>query len=674
MSGLAGVLSTGEGRLQGKPRVLSPELALAQFAGFALAALVNAAMIASRVAPWRPNQWLVHWLAASSFLTFGLLVIGATQIWRRFGPNRTHWSLVAITAVAVAVGSFTLQDDLSHFSQEHAGSWSPRAVLLSGIVAISLLLPFAVVVGRWLARSLPGSALGLAAAVAILVANDILLPNDYFGLHLYLAWTGATLAGSALSRQRFARARAGITWFSLRPRAAQAALALGGLLCLSGALLFPPPGRVAVALARSDGAAFYRLLARLRALGGTRLALRQQQSGAWFRDRSQLPAIAPSSPRLVPENAVVILITVDALRADVINSRKYDAELPVLAKLRGESVWFSEARAAATLTKLSLSALFMSTYFSQQYWTPSSGDKAHAPREDESPRFPQLLQKRGVRTVTFQSIQWLGNGNGSVRGFDEEHYVPYPKAKSYYTPSPPIFEQLIPLLEGLDARPAFIYSHLSDPHAPYTLGKARKGNQFERYLSEVAVVDQELGRLLEVMERPELRSRAVLILSADHGEAFGEHNSRTHGTTLYDETLRVPLLVRLPDRRSRRVDTRVGLIDLGPSILDLMGAETPGHFMGESLVPFLRGQNPKLTRPLMAETRFMQTFVTEQGIKVFVDPRQDRIECYDIQRDPLELDNLADSPEVLDAPLSTLRYFFEVHRLKRPGYEPPFVR
>lgn len=96
--------------------------------------------------------------------------------------------------------------------------------------------------------------------------------------------------------------------------------------------------------------------------------------------------------------------------------------------------------------------------------------------------------------------------------------------------------------------------------------------------------------------------------------------------------------------------------------------------MGQSLVPFLRGHSANLTRPLMAETRLMQSFVTQQGIKVMIDPRQDRIECYDIARDPLELENLADSPELLQAPLAMLRHFFDVHRLRRAGYEAPFVR
>ena len=220
------------------------------------------------------------------------------------------------------------------------------------------------------------------------------------------------------------------------------------------------------------------------------------------------------------------------------------------------------------------------------------------------------------------------------------------------------------------------YAHILEPYAPYNRA-GKHGTAYERYLREVALVDAEIARLKTFLEDNGLAERTLLILSADHGEAFGEHGMTCHARSLYDELLRVPLLFHHHALRPRRIDENVGLIDLGATIFDLMGVPTPGHFMGQSLVPFLRGQDVKLDRPIAADSGWrMQSILFEDGTKAIVDLQRQTQEVYDLGTDPGETHNLVDDPDShADEYLDRLHLFFEAHTLQRPGgYTPPARR
>jgi arylsulfatase A-like enzyme len=156
-----------------------------------------------------------------------------------------------------------------------------------------------------------------------------------------------------------------------------------------------------------------------------------------------------------------------------------------------------------------------------------------------------------------------------------------------------------------------------------------------------------------------------LIISADHGEAFGEHGTLYHSKSLYDELIHVPLWIRIAGQQGRRIQTPVSLIDMGPTLLDLFGAPTPGYFKGQSLVPLLRGEEPNLTRPIAAETRLRQTLVFPEGIKAIKDQLSGAREVYDLNTDPLELRNIVDHTDRKYQDM--LDVFFAVH--KNPMYE-----
>jgi len=210
-----------------------------------------------------------------------------------------------------------------------------------------------------------------------------------------------------------------------------------------------------------------------------------------------------------------------------------------------------------------------------------------------------------------------------------------------------------------------------DAHAPYDKVKGSGSNK-ERYLDELATIDAAIGRLSDAIDARGLGGRTYLVVTADHGEAFGEHGTNFHASTIYEELVRVPLVVRGPGIKPRTIGEPVSLVDVGATILDLFQLETPGDWMGQSLVPLLQGRDVELARPIVLDTgRRMQGLVGRDGIKVIRNVRAGTFEVYDLFRDPNEARNLAATPDGLAA-IGRLSAFFKQHELSLPGYEIPF--
>jgi arylsulfatase A-like enzyme len=181
-------------------------------------------------------------------------------------------------------------------------------------------------------------------------------------------------------------------------------------------------------------------------------------------------------------------------------------------------------------------------------------------------------------------------------------------------------------------------------------------------------VDAAIGALDDAIEAQGLRDRTMVIVVADHGEGFGEHGTKYHTMNVYEELIRVPLFISGPGIKPRRVTAPTTLVDLGPTLLDLYGVPTPSRFLGQSLVPFLRGENPKLTRPIAAERQGTRTLVLGDT-KVIVDSSRGREEIYDLAADPEEAVNLADSLGAEGQNLLALvELFFNTHQ--SPSYRP----
>ena len=631
-------------------------------AGWLALVPIDVVVVNLRVAPGAAPAWvraLHHLYDGAQLLALGLLASAMAHAWRRWGPSRPVWARVALAASALGVGGLFLNEDLSVLASRLAGAGPEglaRALLVAGI---ALLVPAAAAFGAALERrGLWGA--GFAAGAALAAANHGVLENDYRGVHLLTAWIAATLIGASWPRTGAERVGS--------PRARELRLLAVGVATVG--LVVPPSNDVAVDMARSTGTVVEPWLAATRAQSPTLRAVDLEA-----RLRLHRPAdIPPSKPALLPEGGIVVLVLADALRADVAHAPENAERFPNLTAIRRRSVAFTRARAVAPATAQSVSAIFTGRYYSQLYWSKKKdGASGYLyPHEDETPRFPELLAEAGVQTVTFAGLRGLVNAFGIVRGFEEETLINRGRG------SPGARRVVPPALARLakqGAAPAFFYLHLNDPHAPYNRG-GTEGTPFERYLAEVEIIDEAMGLLLQTLDEHGLAKRTAVIFSSDHGEAFGEHGKQYHATTMYEEMLRVPLYVMVPGVAPRTVETPVSIIDLGPTVLDLMGHATPWFSMGESLVPFLRGETPELRRPLALESsRQMRALVFPDRIKIIHDRRRRTVQMFDLAKDPGELENLydAESPDSVKR-LAALKRFFEVHRIRREGYTVPYSR
>jgi hypothetical protein len=590
-------------------------------------------------------------------VALGLLVMGASIGWRLLA-RLGRWRWAAAAGAGWLFGRAVLVHDLSGLHEWLPARVRPWMVALVLALAGTLLAWLALRLAARVTRHRVAGGACLAVSLAATVVNGVILSLSYPGLHLLgVLVCGCLAAGGARWVPR--------AWPRVGQPLERSLFALA-IVAAAVALLRAPSNEELILLLRQPGAVLAPYLARLRpALPSSQRIPADQRE--WFQDRSGLPPVPPSSPPLV-RNPLVIMVGIDSLRADLLADPRREADLPELFRLRRESTYFSNARSPGSSTAPTYAAVFSGLYYSQQYWrlVENAGDDVY-PDQDPNARFPQLLADAGITTVTVDPTGFLLNERGVVRGFVEEQTL---RAKPRgYARGAPLMSAAIARLDRGSPGPLFLFLHLIDAHAPYT-SAGPKPTPFEGYLAELGLVDREIGRLRQALERDQLLERTVLIVLSDHGEAFGEHGSTFHGKTLYDELLRVPLMVSVPGARPRTVTDAVSLIDLGPTVLDLMGVATPPRFMGQSLVPYLRGQHPKLTRPIVAEARLERSLVTPEGMKIIHDTRAQTVEVFDLNRDRAEERNLFGiaGDELFDA----LRTFFQIHTLQRPGYQVPY--
>jgi hypothetical protein len=625
--------------------------------------LVNAAVIAIAVPP-PVRRWSVRALQhahdAGQHLAVGLLAAAVIWLWQRYGPRGRRWGYLALAVTSVGIGALALPEDLERFSGRLVKGADPDLVHAVLVTAVSLGPVALALCGSLLSRPRWRWA-AVAAGFVALAGNHFILRTGYAGAHLFLAFGGGVLMATALET---APRR-------VEPPRPVRITVLAGCLALVGlCAAFPPDNAVLMQMLRVDGSVVVPFLSRIRARQIRTEARVPERWRPWFRSRSKAPPVPPGRP-VLPKNGIVILLTIDALRADMLLGRRWDASLPTLARLRDTSVNFTRARTPGSQTVVTLSSLFMGTYFSQQYWTRRPGVRDLWPHEDRSPRFPAILTEAGVKTVTFATAKMFTNDYGMVSGFERNRYVKGPRRWYAYS------HQVIPLLKKklrkLGRKESlFAYIHLLDAH--YTMSPfGKKLPRKQRFVRNLAAIDRQLAKLIATLRARKLLGRTALIVTADHGEGFGQHGTKYHCETLYEELLHVPLLMKLPGVKRRTVSTPVSIIDLGPTILDLFRLPTPGHYMGQSLTGFLRGESPELTRPIVAEGRLKKSLVFEDGHKIIVDDRHHTVELYDLIRDPRELNNLYEENNPLAVErLVLLRKFFAAHTIQRAGYKVPY--
>jgi hypothetical protein len=552
----------------------------------------------------------------------GLFLDGLIAISRRWWP--LTYGAACVIAARLAL-PYTL-DRGAHFSFEgRFVEW----IHGSFYATIAIGFPLLYAVARGLGVRVRERLLLIVIAAGAVFANQRILPTGYYASHAFISWAAAVLVGAAISLRT--------------PRKWLAAVAAIAAI----AFAIPPANHTRIALFRPSTTIAPWVAATLWKLP------EGDPSPAWSAKPPQ-PS-QPSGPLV--DKPIVILFVVDGLRLDQLGG------LPAAQRLKQRGVDFREVHSPGAQTATTMASVFSGKYYSQLAWRRfGEGHLYHSyPVDDPSPRVPALLSAAGVRTVKLGGIGFLANRYGIAPGFSEERLVP---RDDRLGPGNELVAQVLPHLQATS--PTFVYVHFTDTHTPYR-GPAGCA-VWDCYHAAVETVDSYLGQVLDAIgESP----RVLLLFTADHGEAFGEHDSGGHSTTIYDILLKVPLIAYGAGLAPRVVNEPVSLIDLAPTLLELFGQPTPAGFVGESLVGKFRGEGPRLTRPIFAEGRLRRA-VVDGDLKVIVDLRRKTVEAYDLARDPAELDNLYDrEPQRFAAALGKLTSFYAANTAPGgPTYRP----
>src|ERR1700691_2657430 len=292
----------------------------------------------------------------------------------------------------------------------------------------------------------------------------------------------------------------------------------------------------------------------------------------------------------------VILITLDTTRADRMGFLGSTLGLtPNLDGFARQSVVFMHAYAQAPLTSVSHASILTGTYpqFHQvlDFTYPLSKDLPYA---------PQILRARGYETAAFLGSVALdpsASAPGFDRGFDT-YDAPFHTEETSHNGDhrvqrrgAEVVASALDWLSQHSKRPFFLWVHLFDAHDPYNPPEPYKTRYAKvPYDGGIAYLDFVVEKLLTQLKALNLYDEAVIAITADHGESLGAHGENTHGIFLYDETIHVPLLIKLPHgaEAGKRVDNPVELADIAPTLLETAGVEVPKKVQGASLLELMK--------------------------------------------------------------------------------------
>ncbi len=342
---------------------------------------------------------------------------------------------------------------------------------------------------------------------------------------------------------------------------------------------------------------------------------------------SKLGAPAADIPLDLAGRPDIVLVVVDTLRADALGS--YGAPptaSPRLDKFAADAVTFEQFITAASWTRASVASLFTSMAVSSH---------GCASRADRLPpdviTLAEALHERGYVTAGWPNSPNVSASQGFGQGFDSYPFEPeFPlgakestfalslyrvlreqlarmereqRVEQYYTPAERQLARAQAFLRGGDRTRNFVFVHLMEPHDPWfthpedgtALGAPGQPDPLPtdtlerrgRYGEEVGWVDQQLGIFFDELRADGRYDDALIVVTSDHGEEFFEHGGWWHGTTLYDQEIRVPLLIKLPQGRyaGTRVPWQVRQVDVAPTIADLAGIVPPSVWQGQDLFP-----------------------------------------------------------------------------------------
>ena len=345
----------------------------------------------------------------------------------------------------------------------------------------------------------------------------------------------------------------------------------------------------------------------------------------------------------------VILVTIDTLRADHVGCYGYKAvQTPTIDGLARSGARFTHAYTPVPITLPAHSALFTGSFPMATGMHDFSGNKLPATAET----LAEILRQNGYATAAFIGSAVLDSRFGLNQGFDTyfDHFdfsrLLEINLDQMARRGDVVVDEVLNWLKLYPRQPFFLWVHLYDPHHPYTPPEPFASQyRSHPYDGEIAFADSQLGRLNASLKEMGVLDRAVIVLAGDHGEGLGEHGEQTHGFFIYNSTVHVPLIIKVPGALSRVIDSEVSLVDVMPTILQSLKVPIPASVQGRSLLGQIQGRPASAPSNVYAESylpllhfRWSQLRSLQSGGLKYIDTT--RPEIYDLRTDPKELKNL----------------------------------
>ncbi|OGL40550.1 MAG: hypothetical protein A3C43_01430 [Candidatus Schekmanbacteria bacterium RIFCSPHIGHO2_02_FULL_38_11] len=379
----------------------------------------------------------------------------------------------------------------------------------------------------------------------------------------------------------------------------------------------------------------------------------------------------------------IVLISIDTLRTDHLGCYGYSRNTsPNIDRIAKEGVLFKNVISSSSWTSPAMASLFTSLYTSKHgviHGVMKEG-KVYSQEvfSDSLVRIPTVLKKHGYFTMGFSSNPHMTKALGFSKDFDIFVYGKYFNARKINKAALGFKKKNLPKNKKL-----FLWVHYFDPHWKYNPMKPwideysknitmknfneiklkqnpkefimeyklKENKELIKFLmdcydSEINFTDEALGNLLRRLNLD--KDKTLIIIVADHGEEFFEHNDFTHGNNLYNETLRIPLIIKFPrsmNVKGMSIKENVGIIDVFPTILDALNIPQESTFDGKSLLPLIVKRKGYDKRVIMSELyRDKNTALSSnQGKWKYIhDYKDNKTELFDLETDKNEKINLAD--------------------------------
>lgn len=396
---------------------------------------------------------------------------------------------------------------------------------------------------------------------------------------------------------------------------------------------------------------------------------------------------AQESEFYIDDKPNIILIIVDALRCGHLGCYGYQRNTsPNMDRIAGEGIIFNRAYAQSNSTLPATTTLFTSLY-------PTSHNVLSGKEvlSKESKTLIEDLRVAGYRTSGFSSNPFFWGNFGLRRDFISFYFGQsnficklWPSIigeilRRLFMPTDEhLTRQAVSWIKWNKSQKFFIYMHYMATHAPYRIpeayekiyvkeeipdrvdfphkrflrnieiNSAQKKNLIDRYDGAIRFVDDQIGKLFDILQSLNVEEDTLLIITGDHGEAFGEHGDWTHGYTLYQETIKIPLIIWYPKVRcsQTRSNELAGLIDIKPTILNIVGIKQREIYQGKALISQTRKKGDLYRQKGSREEIFsegrsnLRCIITSTNWKLISDKVKGKIELYNLEQDPEEKHNV----------------------------------